>query len=147
MTSLDSSAAQDGDLDQIEALIQAFFQVFDNREGRVPDEAALRACCLPGVVVRAWTPHGFEEMDLSAFWPPRQALLSSGRLQAFHEWPVGGAAQQAWIDGDLASVRVRYAKAGVLDGAAWSGQGVKHFQLVRTGEGWRIAGLAWQDAS
>ena len=107
--------------------------------------AALRACCLPSAVVRVLGPEGLKEMDLEAFWRPREALLTSGRLVAFHEWPLEELAGQVWVDGDLASARVRYAKAGWLDGAPWEGAGFKHFQMVRMTDGWRIASLAWQD--
>lgn len=135
----------DNDLCHVAALVRAFFQVFDNREGRRPQEAALRACCLSSAVVRVLGPEGLKEMDLEAFWRPREALLTSGRLVAFHEWPLEELAGQVWVDGDLASARVRYAKAGWLDGAPWEGAGFKHFQMVRMTDGWRIASLAWQD--
>jgi hypothetical protein len=52
---------------------------------------------------------------------------------------------QTTVDGTFASRSSRYRKAGTLDGSPFEGGGHKHFQLVRTARGWKIAALAWAD--
>jgi hypothetical protein len=54
-------------------------------------------------------------------------------------------AAQTEVTGALAHRASRYEKAGTLDGAPFQGAGHKHFELVETARGWKIAALAWQD--
>ena len=110
---------------------------------QAPAEAALRACCPSSAVVRC-RPEASPRWDLEAFWRPREALLTSGRLVAFHEWPLEELAGQVWVDATWRPARA-LCQAGWLDGAPWEGAGFKHFQMVRMTDGWRIASLAWQD--
>jgi hypothetical protein len=67
-----------------------------------------------------------------------------GALRDFHEWEISSTTH---IFSGIAARTSRYAKAGLLNGADYSGSGTKCFQLVDTDFGWRIASLAWVDDS
>ncbi|MFK4086904.1 DUF4440 domain-containing protein [Kribbella sp. NPDC020789] len=76
------------------------------------------------------------------FIAPRRALLTSGTLSGFREWPLEGRLD---VFGDIAHWYGGYAKAGSQDGTAFTGRGMKTIQFVRTAAGWRISAAAWDD--
>jgi hypothetical protein len=117
----------------IDELIAAFYAAFDNREGRVPDGAALVALFAPearvthvGETVSTWTPEEFVA--------PRIRILTDGTLTDFHEWETSSRTD---VFGDIATRWSTYEKPG--------GGGTKLFQLRREGERWLIGSLLWQD--
>jgi hypothetical protein len=79
---------------------------------------------------------------VTGFVAPRRELLTSGRLVDFREWELSGRIE---LFGDIAHYFGSYAKAGVQDGTAFTGRGMKTAQFVRTERGWRISALAWDD--
>jgi len=76
------------------------------------------------------------------FIAPRRALLTSGTLSDFREWPLEGRLD---VFGDIAHWYGAYAKEGSQDGTAFTGRGMKTIQFVRTAAGWRISAAAWDD--
>lgn len=134
-----------GDLEEraaIDALVRAFFAVFDNRGGRRPRLGELRELCRPECVITKSEPSGLTVTGLEAFIAPRAGLLSGGRLVDFFEEEVSGRTD---LFGGVAQRISVYRKAGVLDGVAFSARGVKTLQFVRTADGWRISAVAWED--
>jgi RimJ/RimL family protein N-acetyltransferase len=127
----------------IEALVARFYAAFANRH--TPSQiASVPALFLPAAVVTVVDGAGrAETMSVRAFVTPRATLLCDGRLTDFEEHEV---AAQTQVTGALAHRASRYEKAGSLDGVPFQGGGDKHFQLVQTARGWKIAALAWQDA-
>ena len=130
------------DEEAIAAVIATFFDAFTSG----PDlEARLDA--LPGlfvdgaVVVRTC---GDEPIvyDVPGFVAPRRALLTSGELEGFREWEVDGRTE---LLGDVAHHVCTYAKQWTQDGRQRTGRGAKSLQLVRTGAGWRLSAVAWDD--
>jgi RimJ/RimL family protein N-acetyltransferase len=69
-------------------------------------------------------------------------FLLDGRLLDFAEHETAGETVR---HGALAWHASRYAKAGKLDGQPYAGSGRKHFALVATPRGWKIAALSWQE--
>ncbi|MCX4751325.1 GNAT family N-acetyltransferase [Kitasatospora sp. NBC_01287] len=127
---------------QIGALSAAFLDAFTNTDGRAVELAAtVEPAFVPGAVVVSGTGTVKAE-SLADFLTPRQTLLTGGELIDFKEWETSGT---TLVSGDVAQRLVRYAKSGVLRGAAFTGSGTKSMHLVRTPEGWRIAGVAWSD--
>jgi RimJ/RimL family protein N-acetyltransferase len=129
---------------QIDALVHRFFRAFSNRTGIAP-VASVPSMLTPEAVItvaRPQQPRAYEATSVRDFVLPRAELLLGGRLSDFEEAEVASETQ---IDGALARRSSRYRKAGTLDGAAFQGGGRKHFQLVRTRRGWKIAALAWED--
>lgn len=137
-----ADVAPPADEAQIDALARCFFAAFKNRDGAVPAVWAMPSFFLPQAVVTKVEGGKVEVFDVQGFAAPRAALLSGGRLVGFAEHEIE---RRTDVRGDIAQRWCRYRKAGVLDGVAFEGEGVKTMQLVRTAQGWRIAALAWQD--
>lgn len=131
------------DRTQVDAVVATFFAAFTSGPDLDARLDALRAVFLPGaVVVRTC---GAEPLlyDVEQFLAPRRALLHGGALQGFREWEVEGRTE---LYGDVAHRWSSYAKEWEQDGEHRSGAGSKTVQLVRTGAGWRISAVAWDDA-
>jgi RimJ/RimL family protein N-acetyltransferase len=141
----DALFAWEGDArDDVDALASRFFASFGNR-GRAPRVAALPSMFTPGAVVsivKKGAPRGVETCGVRDFVEPRAALLAGGHLRDFEEHEES---HETRVDGALAHRSSRYRKSGVRGGERFEGAGRKHFQLVRTERGWKIASLAWED--
>jgi hypothetical protein len=133
----------DGRLDPaLEALVAAFYAAFDNRGGRRPATAALRAMFADGATitrveaanVAVWTP--------DEFIAPRETMLTNGVLTGFHEWET---AAHTVILQNIASRWSTYEKAGALNGAAYGGGGHKFIQFQRQDGRWTISSILWED--
>lgn len=130
------------DRQAIDALVRAFFAVFDNRGGRRPRLGELHELCLPECVITKSEPSGLTVTGLEAFIAPRAELLSGGRLVEFFEEETSGRTD---LFGGIAQRISVYRKSGVLDGIAFHARGMKALQFVRTADGWRISAVAWED--
>ena len=126
----------------IDVLVQSFFAVFDNRDGRRPRLGELHELCLPECVITKSEPSGLAVMGIEAFIAPRAELLMGGRLVDFFEEEIAGRTD---LFGGVAQRISVYRKSGVLDGMAFSARGVKTLQLVQAADGWRISAVAWED--
>jgi len=126
----------------IDALVDAFFRLFSNRDGATPSLQAIFDLCIPQAVICKCAGSAPEVMSLQSFIAPRQELLTSGTLIDFAEVETAGETR---VFGSIAQRVSTYTKAGVLDGAPFHGRGVKLFQFVKTPHGWRISAVAWDD--
>jgi len=126
---------------QIEEVVRTFFTAFTSGAGVESRLDGLRDVLLPeALVVRTCgAPMSY---DVAGFIEPRRELLTSGRVTDFREWEVDGTTE---VYGDVAHRWCSYAKAWTEDGAQRTGAGAKSIQLVRTGAGWRISAVAWDD--
>ena len=123
-------------------LVRTFFAAFVSGPELDARLDQLRGIMLPGaVIVRTC---GLEPAvyDVESFIEPRRQLLAGGTLTDFREWEVSGRTE---IFGDIAQHFCSYAKSWVRDGVPVTGEGMKTFQFVRTGAGWRISAAAWDD--
>lgn len=129
------------DRSQIEEVVRTFFAAFTSgpdlearldglREVLLPEALVVRACGNPAAY------------DVQGFIEPRRELLTSGRVTDFREWELEGTTT---VYGDIAHRWCTYAKEWREDGAQVRGAGAKSIQLVRTGTGWRISALVWDD--
>lgn len=125
----------------IDALIAAFYGLFDNRTGSSADLDTPTRLMTADVTIRRRQAGVWAQMDLTQFLSPRIELLRT-RLRDFHEWETEAS---TLILGDQAVRTSRYEKSGRLDGAPYGGAGSKCFLLNRLNAGWRIAGLSWID--
>jgi hypothetical protein len=127
---------------EIEGIVRAFFAAFTSGPDSSTRLDTLRSMFLPqAVIIRTC---GMEPVvyGVEGFITPREALLSGGTLVDFREWELSGCTD---LFGDIAHWFGTYAKAGVQDGAPFTGRGMKSLQFVRTSEGWRISAAAWDD--
>ncbi|WP_133478434.1 DUF4440 domain-containing protein [Cognatilysobacter segetis] len=135
-------AATSSDVAAIDALVAAFYALFDNRDAPSPLLDAPHRVFLPGATVTRRDGDTASTLTLDAFLAPRRAWLADGTLTGFHEWET---AERTHVAGGIATRRSRYRKRGRRDGVAIDGAGVKSLHLVRTGDGWRIAAVLWED--
>ena len=126
----------------IASLVEAFFAAFTTGPEVDARLDALREAFLPQALIVRTGGLGLAVYDVEGFLAPRRALLTGGTLQEFREWEVSGRTD---VSGDVAQRFSRYAKAGVQSGTAFSAQGTKTLQFVRTPVGWRISAVAWHD--
>lgn len=142
MTLSASVTPEVAELAQIDALIDEFFECFDNRCGRVPSAASMTRLFAPTAAISQHKAGALEIYPPGEFAAARVQLLTGGTLVDFHEWEVDATTR---LLGPLAIRVSAYAKAGCLDGSDFSGAGTKVFQLVRYGALWRILALSWFD--
>lgn len=126
----------------IDELIHAFFGAFDNRNGRVPTCEEITALFMDGAVILQSAQGQMRRMTVAEFAEPRVKLLTSGKLQGFHEWETSNTTSER---GEFAVRVSAYSKSGRLESKPYGGKGTKLFQLVRMDDGWRIASLCWFD--
>jgi hypothetical protein len=126
---------------EIGELVATFFAAFTSGPGIGERMDALRAALLPEAVI-VKTCGAPAVYDVDGFLEPRRALLTGGTLTGFREWAEPGETR---VYGDIAHHFCAYGKAGVQDGVAFTGRGMKTLQFVRTPGGWRISAAAWDD--
>ncbi|MGY0539432.1 DUF4440 domain-containing protein [Nocardioides sp. YJ-D4] len=142
MTITSGEAASTSDETAIEALVRAFFSAFTSG----PDAAArlddLRRIMLPGATVVRTCGLPIEVYDVESFIAPRVALLTSGEISEFEEWPEPGRTN---VFGDIAHWWGAYGKRWRTNDEVHTGRGMKTMSFVRTDDGWRISSAAWDD--
>lgn len=135
-------AASTSDETAIETLVHAFFSAFTSG----PDAAArlddLRRIMLPGATVVRTCGLPIEVYDVESFIAPRLALLTSGEISEFEEWPEPGRTD---VFGDIAHWWGAYGKRWRTNDGVHTGRGMKTMSFVRTDDGWRISSAAWDD--
>lgn len=128
----------------IDAVVAAFYALFDNRVGLSPLlDAPHRLFTADARIVRR-DGTASVSMSLDAFLAPRRRWLRDGTLAGFHEWETQARTS---IAGGIATRLSRYRKRGLREGVAIEGEGAKSLQLVLTADGWRIASVLWEDGA
>ena len=127
---------------EIDNLVGRFFAAFTNKGDMVPNVESLAGLFIPaGIIVKAIGQEP-EVYTVKSFIEPRARLISNGTLTDFHEEET---AARTDILGNIAQRVSLYRKSGRMSGERLEGAGVKVIQLVRTGAGWRISSVAWDD--
>ncbi len=126
----------------IDKATQAFFQVFDNRNGTAPELDRLHRLCLASCVIIKTCGEAVEIYSLSQFIEPRDRLLNGGDLVEFSEREIW---ERTDIFGDVAQRLCAYEKSGVLKGEPFEARGMKSIQWIKTSNGWKISAVAWDD--
>ena len=112
----------------IEELTRVFFGAFSNRRGAGPDLDVLYRIFIAQAVITKRNDEACEICDVRGFIEPRRTLLTGGRLVDFHEEEVSGRTE---VFGGIAQRYCTYRKAGILDGRAFAGRGVKTIQFIQ----------------
>ncbi|MCB9278216.1 MAG: GNAT family N-acetyltransferase [Lewinellaceae bacterium] len=132
------------DLDKakIDRLTARFFDIFTNADGRRPDWDAVYSTCIPEALIIKKSGLDQEVYNLDSFIAPRRKLLSGGALTGFSEWEES---EETRISGHIAQRFSQYRKKGVMDGRPFEQSGRKLFQFIKTGTGWQITAVVWED--
>lgn len=126
----------------IAGIVRTFFAAFTSGADCAARLDELRQLFLPEAVIVRTDAGAPAVYGVDTFIAPRRELLSHGTLTDFREWELSGHTE---IFGDIAQHLCGYAKEGVQNGTAFTGQGMKTLQFVRTPAGWRISAVAWDD--
>ncbi|WP_205289373.1 DUF4440 domain-containing protein [Lysobacter sp. TY2-98] len=126
----------------IDAVVAAFYALFDNRAGLSPELDTPHAVFARDAVIVRRDGDAVATMSLDEFLAPRRRWLADGTLLDFHEWETQS---RTFVADGIATRLSRYRKQGRRDGVAIDGEGAKSLQLARTADGWRIAAVLWQD--
>ncbi|NQD38093.1 DUF4440 domain-containing protein [Permianibacter sp. IMCC34836] len=127
---------------EIDALVKAFFQVFDNRGGKRPAFDQLHQLFISEALVIKNVGDRPEIYTLTQFIAPREVLLTNGELLDFFEQEL---AERTDIFGKIAQRFCVYQKSGMQQGQAFQAKGMKTMQFIKTPGGWKIAAVAWDD--
>jgi hypothetical protein len=129
--------------DQIEIsnVVDSFFQVFVNKNGRTPDWDLLSRLCIPEVLFIA-KGATYQAYNFNAFVEPRQKILTDGTLTDFEEHEIAGETE---IKRTIAQRSTTYSKSGKLNGKYFEQTGCKLFQFLKAEQGWRVSSAIWED--
>lgn len=125
----------------IDRLTASFFGLFSNRSGP-PDLDRIFDLFVDRGLIAKCVGREPEISTLEEFIAPRRELLSNGSLTDFAEVETSETTQ---IFGHIAQRVSTYEKSGVLNGSRFLARGVKTFQFVETGSGWRMLAMSWDD--
>ncbi len=127
---------------QLDALVAAFFDAVSFEEGGKPAYPELyRLFILAGLLIRN-SGNQPEITTVKQFIEPRQEMVDTGKLLCFRE---AETAEITEVFGNVAQRFSTYEKSGLTDRSEIEGRGVISIQFIRTGEGWRISAMAWDD--
>lgn len=135
-------SASTSDKESIDHLITQFFGIFNNKEASSPDWELIFQICIPEALIIKKVGIDQTVYNLKAFIEPRKEILTNRTLTDFEELELS---EQTSILKDIAHRQCRYGKSGYLEGAYFSGQGSKLFQLIRITDGWKISSVVWED--
>ncbi len=127
---------------ELDQLAHRFFAAFTNTDGVTAGLEVIRELFIPQGTIICNVRAKPVVYDLDTFIAPRQKMLSDGTLTDFREWETSESTQ---IAGTIAQRFSYYRKSGLLNGETYTGAGHKSTHFVRTGEGWRMSSMVWDD--
>jgi hypothetical protein len=130
------------DKEQIDQLCKAFFDLFTNTNGKVPDLDIIYKLCISQAIIIKKEGRAETVYNLSFFIEPRKKILTEGTLIDFKEWENE---ESTVISKNIAQRFSRYQKSGILNGDSFNQQGTKFFQFIKSNNEWRITSLVWED--
>ncbi len=135
-------SSQSHDHDEVRTTLDTFFSAFVSGPRAHECGEVLQQVMLPTAVVVRTCGGEPTSYTVKEFIAPRIELLTSGAVEDFREW-----ATDVRVDlfGDIAQAWCGYAKSWSQGAERHHGRGRKSITLVRTGRGWRISAVAWDD--
>ncbi len=127
---------------QLDELMQAFYEVISFEEGGAPDWPRMRELFSEHARITRITPEGIDYMDLNAFRSMAEELIEVGVVTQFHEREI---ARRADRFGDVMHVASAYETKISPDARDYLERGVNSLQLVREPGNWKIISLCWDD--
>ena len=127
---------------EIDRVIGQFFEIFNNKNGKKTDWGLINSLCIPETIIIKKENLHQTVYHLASFIEPRKKILTDGTLVEFEEFETGEKTQIAAF---IAQRYSKYQKSGIFNGEAYTGQGTKFFQLIKTESSWKICSVAWED--
>lgn len=132
------------DQQQIDNLINRFFNLFNNTGNRIPDLSQINELFISEGIIVNNTGGSTQIYDLQNFVAPRKIILTDGTLIEFSEKEVS---HKTDIINNIAQRTSHYEKSGIKDGIQFRGEGKKLFQFIKTNNKWLITSMVWDDAT
>src|SRR5258706_9443565 len=127
---------------ELKAMIDEFFRAVSFESGQRPGYARIRDLFIDdGKLIRN-TGELPEISSVDDFIASREEMLDSGVLTSFEEVET---ARTTEVFGNIAHRFSTYEKRGTMRGEAIEGRGLISTQFIRTGSGWKMSSMAWDD--
>jgi RimJ/RimL family protein N-acetyltransferase len=127
---------------EIDALTVRFFDLFTNKDGRVPNVKDIKNIFIPKGILISNTDDTRVDYDLDGFIRPREEMLTNGTLTNFCEMEISHSTE---LFGNIAQRFSLYEKTGELNGERFETKGMKTIQFVKVDGKWKISSVAWCD--
>jgi hypothetical protein len=127
---------------EIDSLTTRFFNLFTNKDGRVPNVQDIKSIFIPKGILISNTKDSPAIYDLDGFIKPREKMLTNGTLTNFCEREISHSTE---IFGNIAQRFSLYEKTGELNGEHFETKGMKTIQFVKVNEKWKMSSVAWSD--
>ena len=130
------------DRTEIDALTSRFFDLFTNKDGRVPNVKEIKSIFIPKGILISNTKDPAALYALDDFIRPREEMLTNGTLTNFCEREISHSTE---LFGNIAQRFSLYEKSGELNGEYFETKGMKTIQFVKVNGKWKMSSVAWCD--
>ena len=127
---------------EIDTVTARFFDLFTNKDGRVPNVKDIKSIFIPKGILINNTEETLGIYDLDGFIKPREEMLTNGTLTNFCEREIFHSTE---IFGNIAQRFSLYEKSGELHGEHFETKGLKTIQVVKVNGKWKMSSVAWSD--
>jgi len=127
---------------KIDALTTRFFDLFTNKNGRVPNVKEIKSIFISKGILMNNTEDTPIDYDLDGFIKPREEILTNGTLANFCEREISHNTE---LYGNIAERFSLYEKSGELNGKYFETKGMKTIQFVKVKREWKMSSIAWSD--
>ncbi len=127
---------------EIDTLTTRFFDLFTNKDGRLPNVKDIKSIFIPKGILISNTEDTPEIYDLDGFIKPREEMLTNGTLTNFCEKEISHSTE---LFGNIAQRFSLYEKSGELNGEHFETKGLKTIQVVKVNGKWKMSSVAWSD--
>lgn len=126
----------------LDILTSNFFEVFNNKDGKLPKVQELREMFVNDGIIINNTEDEPQIYNLENFIAPREQILTDGTLTEFNEYEKSNDTR---IFKTIAHRFSSYKKSGILNGEPFEVEGMKTFQFIKINHIWKIASVVWCD--
>jgi len=123
-------------------LISRFFDLFTNKDGRVPNVKEIKSIFIPKGILISNTKDPAALYALDDFIRQREEMLTNGTLTNFCEREISHSTE---LFGNIAQRFSLYEKSGELNGEYFETKGMKTIQFIKVNGKWKMSSVAWCD--
>ncbi len=126
----------------IDKLTNRFFDLFTNKEDRIPNVADIKKLFIKEGVIINNTSGQPLVYGLQDFIAPREKILKDGTLMEFSEYETS---HKTDVFQNIAQRFCRYKKSGILNGEFFESEGMKAIQFIKIDTQWKMVSVIWSD--